>query len=63
MMIMNCPVCNSPMHIATIKGITVDVCDAHGIWLDKGEIEKIMEHAKSEGWGDGFAESLSSWRY
>lgn len=60
---MNCPVCNARMRTATIKGIIVDACDAHGIWLDKGEMEKIMEKSKDEGWGDGFAESLSSWRY
>ncbi|MBI2972127.1 MAG: zf-TFIIB domain-containing protein [Candidatus Aenigmarchaeota archaeon] len=60
---MECPVCNKRMEAREIRGIMTDVCNEHGIWLDRGELEKIMEKIKQEGWGDGFAESLSSWRY
>ncbi len=60
---MNCPVCNARMEAREVKGIMIDFCGQHGAWLDHGELEKIMDKAKEEGWGDGFAESLSNWRY
>ncbi len=39
----NCPVCHEPMAQHRRELITVDVCEAHGIWLDKGELEAILQ--------------------
>ena len=57
---MNCPVCSKRMEIRTVKSVTVDVCPEHGMWLDRGELDKITESARQEGWGDGFAQSLGT---
>ena len=43
---MNCPLCESPMKEIERYGVDVDMCpECKGVWLDRGEIEKI---AKSE---------------
>jgi len=36
-----CPVCGRVMLLERRKGIRIDVCDDHGIWLDNGELEAI----------------------
>ena len=36
-----CPVCGTTMKVGVKKGITVEVCEAHGIWLDRGELDQI----------------------
>ena len=38
-----CPVCAELMQSESRDDVTVDVCDAHGIWLDKGELEALLE--------------------
>ena len=37
-----CPVCGMPLAPTTVKGITVDACEDHGIWLDNGELSSIL---------------------
>lgn len=47
---MNCPVCDA--HLRTIEkhGVEVDICpDCKGIWLDRGELEKILNMSASNG--------------
>jgi len=49
--VFNCPKDNTPMQKKTREGITIDKCEkCGGIWLDKGEMEKIIrkieEHEK-----------------
>jgi Zn-finger nucleic acid-binding protein len=42
--ILNCPIDNEPMSKLTSQGITVDRCKkCGGMWLDKGEMKKIIE--------------------
>jgi Zn-finger nucleic acid-binding protein len=36
-----CPVCGATMRVALKRGIHMDVCEAHGIWLDHGELDQI----------------------
>lgn len=36
-----CPVCGEPMLQEHQRGVTIDVCEAHGIWLARGELEAI----------------------
>lgn len=39
---MNCPICKSPMKKIERYGVDINRCpECKGIWLDRGEIEKI----------------------
>ena len=42
----NCPSCHDLMDIINYKkhsGILLDICEEHGIWLDGGELQQIIE--------------------
>ena len=42
----SCPVCNRPMHkgiYAAVSGVLIDKCPEHGIWLDSGELQQLLE--------------------
>jgi len=47
---MNCPRCeNSVLDERERDGVNIDVCRAcRGIWLDRGELEKIVARAAQE---------------
>lgn len=41
---MNCPVCDEKLRAVQKYGVEVDICPGcKGIWLDRGELEKILE--------------------
>jgi uncharacterized protein len=41
---MKCPNCEATLLMAEKQGVEIDYCpNCRGIWLDKGELEKIME--------------------
>lgn len=43
---MNCPSCNIPLVMSERQGIEIDYCpQCRGIWLDRGELDKIIEKA------------------
>ena len=43
---MQCPVCNVTLLMSEKNGIEIDYCpNCRGIWLDRGELEKIMERS------------------
>lgn len=43
---MKCPVCNVELKIAERQGIEIDYCpQCRGIWLDRGELDKIIERS------------------
>jgi Zn-finger nucleic acid-binding protein len=45
---MNCPNCNVTLVMSDKQGIEIDYCPTcRGIWLDRGELDKIIE--RSEG--------------
>jgi Zn-finger nucleic acid-binding protein len=47
---MNCPVDGNELRITERQGIEIDYCpQCRGIWLDRGELEKIMAAAREEG--------------
>jgi uncharacterized protein len=47
--IMNCPICNVDLVMSERMGIEIDYCPkCRGVWLDRGELDKIIEKAKSE---------------
>ena len=58
---MECPVCKDRMEHKKIEEAWVDVCENHGVWLDKGEIEAIMDSAKHKGKSEGLVSGM--WSY
>ena len=47
-----CPVCRELMNrknFGTRSGVIIDTCKNHGIWLDGGELKKLMEWKKAGG--------------
>lgn len=45
---MKCPSCNETLLISDKQGVEIDYCpNCRGIWLDRGELEKIMERSAS----------------
>ena len=43
---MKCPNCNETLVMADRKGIEIDYCPkCRGVWLDKGELDKIIERS------------------
>jgi hypothetical protein len=47
---MNCPRCASePLDERVREGVTIDVCQGcRGIWLDRGELEKLIARSVQE---------------
>lgn|GEM_PF-1298162 len=46
---MNCPRCHGALDERERDGVIVDVChDCRGIWLDRGELEKLIARASRE---------------
>lgn len=47
---MNCPVCDAKLRAVDKHGVEVDICpDCKGVWLDRGELEKLIEMAANDG--------------
>src|SRR3954453_2336159 len=43
---MKCPHCNVDLTIADRQGVEVDYCpQCRGVWLDRGELDKLIERA------------------
>ena len=38
-----CPVCGETMELVQQFDVVIDVCEAHGVWLDQGEQATILE--------------------
>jgi uncharacterized protein len=46
---MDCPVCNVALNMTERQGVEIDYCPkCRGVWLDRGELDKIIERAASE---------------
>lgn len=46
---MNCPTCSVPLHITERQGVEIDYCpQCRGVWLDRGELDKIIERNTTE---------------
>ena len=44
---MICPQCNTAMQEVTKTGVLIDLCSTcKGVWLDRGELEKILSRAR-----------------
>ena len=41
---MNCPNCNETLVMTDRQGVEIDYCPkCRGVWLDRGELDKILE--------------------
>ena len=46
---MPCPVCKVPLAMSDRQGVEIDYCpQCRGVWLDRGELDKIIERSASE---------------
>jgi uncharacterized protein len=46
---MKCPNCGATLQMTTRSEVEIDYCpECRGIWLDRGELDKILERATSE---------------
>ncbi|MCS6805977.1 MAG: zf-TFIIB domain-containing protein [Acidobacteriota bacterium] len=47
---MNCPVCQHvELRMSERQGVEIDYCpQCRGVWLDRGELDKILERAAAE---------------
>jgi ribosomal protein L31 len=44
---MHCPKCGTSLSEESMDTVTVDICpNCHGIWLDDGELAKVIEGKK-----------------
>ena len=48
---MDCPVCkNVSLHMSERQGVEIDYCpQCRGVWLDRGELDKIIERSEDAG--------------
>jgi Zn-finger nucleic acid-binding protein len=45
---MQCPVCDVPLSISSREGVEIDFCpQCRGVWLDRGELDKVIERAST----------------
>jgi len=46
---MKCPSCSTELKMSERNNIEIDYCpQCRGVWLDRGELDKIIERASSE---------------
>jgi hypothetical protein len=46
---MKCPVDDTTLAMSTRNGVEIDYCPTcRGVWLDRGELDKILERAAAE---------------
>ena len=46
---MKCPVCDLDLVMSERQGVEIDYCQkCRGVWLDRGELDKIIERSTSE---------------
>jgi uncharacterized protein len=57
---MNCPVCKIPLNLSERQGVEIDYCpQCRGVWLDRGELDKIIEKSLPGGSPRGETPSAS----
>jgi uncharacterized protein len=50
---MKCPKCQTDLMISDSQGIEIDFCpQCRGVWLDRGEVDKLIERASRDGGDD-----------
>lgn len=55
---MPCPVCKVPLTMSERQGVEIDYCpQCRGVWLDRGELDKIIERSGKEEAGHAQAQA------
>lgn len=50
---MNCPVDNTTLVMTERQGVEIDYCPkCRGVWLDRGELDKIIDRSGNDDGGD-----------
>lgn len=62
---MNCPCCKeSKLVMSERSGVEIDYCpNCRGVWLDRGELDKILERAKGSEAAASRQESSYPWHH
>ena len=46
---MKCPICNVDLRMAERHEVEIDYCpQCRGVWLDRGELQKIIAHVRRQ---------------
>ena len=57
---MKCPIDDSPLSVSAREGVEIDFCpQCRGVWLDRGELDKIIDRA-ANALSAGYAPTPSS---
>ena len=40
-----CPVCHAEMMLTKKGKVEIDACEDHGVWLDRGELEAMLQRS------------------
>lgn len=49
MPLMLCPNCQAEMKEVNRQGVLIDICtQCHGVWLDRGELNKLLEVSRQD---------------
>jgi Zn-finger nucleic acid-binding protein len=58
---MNCPVDGTELRMGDRQGVEIDYCPTcRGIWLDRGELDKIIERLSNAPWAEDDREFKSA---
>lgn len=59
---MNCPVCGTALMATDRQGIEIDHCPrCRGVWLDRGELDKLIERSTAHYASRGYDDDDSDW--
>ncbi len=48
-MTLNCPACTVPLTMSARQNVEIDYCpQCRGVWLDRGELDKIIERSAAD---------------
>jgi Zn-finger nucleic acid-binding protein len=59
---MNCPIDGTTLQMSERSGIEIDYCpQCRGVWLDRGELDKIIDRAEAQLAGGSKPSSSKDW--
>lgn len=59
---MLCPACKTPLTMSERSGIEIDYCPScRGVWLDRGELDKIIERSAAPAPAPASRPPVQSW--
>lgn len=61
---MKCPIDQTDLAISDRQGVEIDYCTkCRGVWLDRGELDKIIDRAEQPQGGGGYEDRRDDRRY